>query len=153
MDKRDRAAAFTAFDAALAISPSLALAYLQGGVILAFAGDAERAIEWTERGLRLWRSSAFVTLALAHFHRGRFEEAAAAARKAVQSQPGFSMCHVVLAATLATLGQLEEARAAAARVLELQPPFRYGETFARVGCAPALAASLGEALATAGLPE
>src|SRR5262249_34983759 len=27
MDKRDRAAAFTAFDAALAISPSLALAY------------------------------------------------------------------------------------------------------------------------------
>src|SRR5262249_11948917 len=120
MDKRDRAAAFTAFDAALAISPSLALAYLQGGGILAFGGDAERAIEWTERDLRLWRSSAFVTLALAHFHRGRFEEAAAAARKAVQSQPGFSMCHLVLAATLATLGQLEEARAAAARVLELQ---------------------------------
>jgi adenylate cyclase len=99
MDGHDRAAAFAAFEAALAVSPSSALTYILGSVILSFAEEAERAIEWGERGLRLspldpWRSSAFISFALGHFHRGRYEEAAAAARKAVQFSPGFSLCHV-----------------------------------------------------------
>jgi adenylate cyclase len=158
MDGHDRAAAFAAFEAALAVSPSSALTYILGSVILSFAEEAERAIEWGERGLRLspldpWRSSAFISFALGHFHRGRYEEAAAAARKAVQFSPGFSLCHMVLAAALAKLGRLEEARAAATRVLELQPVFRYSRQLASVNCEPTLAASLGEALRAAGLPE
>jgi hypothetical protein len=48
---------------------------------------------------------------------------------------------------------MDEAKAAAARVLELQPTFRYGKQFSGVNCAPALAASLGEALSETGLPE
>jgi adenylate cyclase len=60
---------------------------------------------------------------------------------------------VLLAAPLAKLGRLEEAKAAAARVLELQPAFRYSRQFSGVDCAPALAASLSEALRAAGLPE
>ena len=44
LDGHDRAAAFAAFDAALAVSPSSALTYLQGSVILAFGGEAERAL-------------------------------------------------------------------------------------------------------------
>jgi hypothetical protein len=48
---------------------------------------------------------------------------------------------------------MKEAEAAAARVLELQPGFRYSRQFSGVDCAPALAASLGEALRSAGLPE
>ena len=65
MDKHDRAAAFAAFEAALAVSPSLALTYILGSLILAFSGEADRAIEWANRGLRLspfdpWRSTAFV---------------------------------------------------------------------------------------------
>ena len=55
--------------------------------------------------------------------------------------------------SLLNLGRLDEARVAAGRVLELQPNFRYGKQFAGVNCAPALAASLGEALRSAGLPE
>ena len=158
MDGHDRAAAFAAFEAALAVSPSSALTYILGSVILSFAEEAERAIEWGERGSRLspldpWRSSAFISFALGHFHRGRYEEAAAAARKAVQFSPGFSLCHMVLAAALAKLGRLEEARAAATRVLELQPVFRYSRQLASVNCEPTLAASLGEALRAAGLPE
>jgi len=158
MDKHDRDAAFAAFEAALAVSPSSAVTYIQGSVILAFGGEAERAIEWAERGLRLspldpWRASAFVALAMGHFHRGRYEEAASAARKAVQSSPGFSICYVQLAAPLAKLGRIEEAKAAAARALELQPTFRYSRYFAGANCAPALAASLGEALRGTGLPE
>ncbi len=158
MDKHDRAAAFAAFEAALAISPSSALSYILGSVVFAWAGDAERAIEWGERGLRLspfdpWRSSAFISIALGHFHRARYEEAAAAGRKSVQFSPGFSISYVVLAAPLAKLGRLEEAKAAAGRVLELQPAFHYSRLLAAVDCTPALAASLSEALRAAGLPE
>jgi hypothetical protein len=60
---------------------------------------------------------------------------------------------MLLAAPLAKLGRLEEAKAAAARVLELQPAFRYRRQFSGVDCAPALAASLSEALRAIGLPE
>ena len=131
MDKHDRAAAFAAFEAALAVSPSSAVTYIQGSVILALGGEAERAIEWAERGLRLspfdpWRTASFFALAIGHFHRGQYEEATAAARKAIQSSQGFSTSYVALAASLAKLGRLEEARAAATRVLELQPEFRSG---------------------------
>ena len=157
MDGHDRAAAFAAFEAALAVSPSTALTYILGSVVLGFAGEAERAIEWGERGLRLspldpWRSSAFISFAFGHFHRGRYEEAAAAARKAVQSSPGFSICHLVLAASLAKLERIEEARAAAARVLELLPVFRYSWFLTSVNCEPTLAASLSDALRVTGLP-
>jgi len=48
---------------------------------------------------------------------------------------------------------MDEARAAAARVSQLQPTFRYSKQFSGVNCAPALAASLGEALSETGLPS
>ncbi len=158
MDGHDRAAAFAAFDAALAISPSSALTYLLGSIILAWGGEAERAIEWSERGLRLspfdpFRSAAFFSTTIGHFHRGRFEEAVAAGRKAVQYGPGFSLSYVMLAAPLAKLGRLDEARAAAERALELQPVFRYNRLLAGVDCTLALADSLSAAFRAAGLPE
>jgi len=158
MEARDRAAAFAAFDAAIVISPSMALTFMLGSVVHSFAGDAEHAVEWAERGLRLspldpWRSAAFNSLALAHFHLGRHEEAVAAGRKAVQCSPGFSICYVLLAAPLAKLGRLEEAKAAAARALELQPVFRYTRFLAGANCEPTLAVSLSKAFSDAGLPE
>jgi adenylate cyclase len=158
MDGHDRAAAFAAFEAALAVSPSSALTYLLGSVVLAWGGGAERAIEWAQHGLRLspfdpWAFAAFGSLTLGHFQRGRYEEAANAAYKAVQSNPAHSINHVLLAAPLAKLGRLDDAKAASARVLELQPAFRYGRQFSGVDCAPALAASLSEALSATGLPE
>jgi tetratricopeptide (TPR) repeat protein len=158
MDAHDRAAAFTAFDAALAASPSSALTYICGSVVLGWSGEAERAIEWGERGLRLspFDPSAFAaygSVALGHFRRCRYEEAAAAAHKAVRSNPAHSINYVLLPAALVKAGRIEEAGTAAAGVLELQPGFRYGRQFSGVDCAPALAAALGEALRSTGLPE
>jgi TolB-like protein/Tfp pilus assembly protein PilF len=158
MDGHNRAAAFAAFEAALAVSPSSARTYIFGSVILAFAGEAERAIEWGERGMRLspfdpWAFSAFHALTLGHFHRGRYETAADAAHKAVQSNPAFSFSYMLLAASLAKLGRRKEAKAAAARVLELQPAVRYSRHFAGVDCSPALTAALCEALRGTGMPE
>jgi len=158
MDGHDHDAGFAALEAALAVSPSSAITYNVGGVMFGWAGEAERAIEWGERAMRLspfdpWAWSAFHAFALGHFHRGRYEEAARAARKAVQLNPGHSISYMLLVAPLAKLGRLKEAEVAAARVLELQPGFRYSRQFSGVDCAPALAASLGEALRAAGLPE
>lgn len=158
MDAHDRAAAFAALEAALAISPSSALTYILGSVILGWSGEAERAIEWSEQGLRLspfdsWAWAAFDAQAMSHLLRGRYEEACRAAYKSVQANPAHSITYVQLAAALARLGQLDEAKAAAARVIELQPAFRYSRQFAGVNCAPALAEALGSALRAAGLPE
>jgi adenylate cyclase len=158
MDGHDRAAAFVAFEAAVSLSPSSALSYILGSVDLAWSGRAERAMDWANRGLRLspfdpLRFAAFNALAMANFQLGRYDEAANAARRAIQSNPNFSICYVHLAAALAGLGQLEGARAAAARALELQPGFRYRKQFAGVAADPAFAASMGDALRVAGLPE
>ena len=158
MDANDRNSAFAAFDAALALSHSSALTYYCGSAILGWGGEAERAIEWAECGIQLspfdpWRFAAYHALTLGHFHRGRYQEAADSAYKAVQANPGHSISRMLLAAPLAKLGRITEAKVAAAHVLELQPTFRYSKQFSGVNCAPALAASLGEALRETGLPE
>jgi len=158
MDAHDRRAAFAAFDGALALSPSSALTYIAASVVYGWAGISERAIDWARRGMRLspfdpWTYGVYHALTLGHFYLGNYEEAADAARKAVQANPGFSISHMLLAAPLAKLGRLDEAKAAAARVLVLQPNFRHSRQFAGVNCAPTLAASMGEALRAAGLPE
>ena len=131
---------------------SAAALFFHGG------GEAERAIEWAERGLRLspfdpWAFAAFGSVMLGHFHRSRYEEAAAAAYKAVQANPAHSINYVLLAAALVKIGRIEEAKTAAARVMELHPGFRYTRQFSGVDCAAPLAASLGDALRATGLPE
>ncbi|TQI73743.1 TolB-like protein [Bosea sp. AK1] len=158
MDGHDRGAAFTAFEAALAISSSSALTYILGSVMLGWGGEAEQAIVWSERGMRLspfdpWAFAAFDAQAMSHLLRGRYKEACSAAYKSVHANPGHSITYVQLAAALAKLGRLEDAKCAAARVLELHPTFRFSRQFAGVNCAPALAEALGQALLLAGLPE
>ena len=154
--EHDHATASDAFEAALSLSPSSAFSYHLGSVIAGWAGNAERAIEWGERALRLSPFDplsylAYDSVAIGHFQRGRYEDAVNAARKAIQFNPGFSINFVFLAAPLAKLARLDEARAAVARVLELQPSFRISKQFNSVGCAPDLTALLTDALTKAGL--
>ena len=158
MDAHDRAAAFAAFDAALALSPSTALGLILGSVVHSWAAEAEPAIAWGERAMRLspfdsWAFAAFGSQALGHYLLERPQEAAKAAYQAVQANPGHSINYVILIGPLVALGRLNEAKAAAARVMELQPTFRFSRQFAGVDCAPVLAEKLGAALRAAGLPE
>jgi TolB-like protein len=158
MDGHDRAAAAQAFEAALALSPSSAFTYLIGSVVFGWGGDPLRAIDWGERALRLspvdhWNWFSCHGMALGHFARGEFQQAVAAARKAIQFNPGFSMSHMLLAASLVKTGRMEEAKNAAARVLALQPAYKFGRHFAGVDCEPTLAKALGEALRTVGIAE
>jgi adenylate cyclase len=158
MVEHDRDAARAAFAAAVALSPSSAFTYLMGSVVLSWAGDAERAIEWGEQALRLspfdpWNFNAWFGVFAGNFQQARYEDAANAARKSVQYNPGFSIPHMCLASVLVKLGRIDEAKAAAARVVALQPDFSIGEWYAALDPAPAIAVPLTEALRAAGLPE
>jgi len=157
-DEHDPATAFAAFNRAAAISPSNAFVLGFGSVVLAFSGQAELAIEWADRALRLspfdpLRHLPFNAMAMGHFTRGRYEQAAAASRNAIESNPPFSLLHAMLAASLARLEQVDAAKLAAARVLVLQPSFRVGGTLRALGLPPEVASPIGEAWREAGLPE
>jgi TolB-like protein len=157
MLEHDRATAFEALDRAHALSPSSSLTLSLGSVVFGYAGEAERAVDWGERALRLspldrLNYVSHHALAVAHFLRGRYEEAVSAARRAVQSNPGFSVAHSLLAAPLVKLGRMEEARAAAKQVLALQPSFSTAGFCAAIGMADVLAKPMGEAWREAGLP-
>ena len=102
----DRGLASEAFERALALSPSCALVYSLGCAVASYGGDAERAIDWGERAIRLSPLDAMnyiphFAIGLGHFVLGRHEEAVAAVRRALQLKPGFSGLYVLLAAPLA----------------------------------------------------
>jgi len=156
--EHNRPLSLDAFETALALSPSAASAYLWGSLILGWGAEAERAIEWGNRGIRLspfdpWVTAAYHGIGLGHFVRGRYEESVAAQRAAIRSKPGFSISHFLLAAPLVKLGRMDEAKAAAARGLELQPNYSSRGQCAAIGAVPELAAPLIEAMRAAGLPE
>jgi adenylate cyclase len=158
MVAHDRRAAIETFETALTLSPSCSIALMCGSVAMGFAGEAERALTWGEQAVRLSPFDRLIYaahhgLAMGHFINRRYEEAANAARRAIQSNPGFSLSHMFLAAALAGLGRVAEAKAAAARVLALQPNFRIGEFCAGLAIPAVLAVPLTEACLTAGLPK
>jgi TolB-like protein len=155
--EHDHATAFEAFEQAIAVSPSSSFARFFGSSAFAYAGEAERAIDWAERALRIspfdrLNYVAYHALAMAHFLRGRYDEAEHAARRAVQSIPSFSVSRGLLAAALAKLGRIEEARAVARQVLALDPSFGVARFCAIVGIPAALAEPLADAWSAAGLP-
>ena len=157
LDAHDEATAFAAFDRALALSPSNVFALACSAVVLAWTGCAEAAEERARRALRLspidpMNYLPHCALAIAHFQRGRHEEALAAARGAIIVAPRFSLPHAYEAAALARLGRGAEAAAAARRVLELQPGFTVRGFAVTVGINPAVFGLFEEAWREAGLP-
>jgi hypothetical protein len=92
MVEHDRMVAAEAFESGLGVSPSSALTYLLGSCALSWRGEAERPIEWGERGLRLSPHDrlafmAWVGISLGRFQQERYAEAIDAARRAIQSEP------------------------------------------------------------------
>ncbi len=82
---------------------------------------------------------------------GRFDEAVAAAKKAVRENPLYAVSYRCLASAFAHLGRETEAREAAAGLLELEPDFRISEWAARPGVSRHQLYIAG--LRKAGLPE
>ena len=155
----DYETATAAFDRSFALSSSSALALGFSSIVRAWKGDDATAVEQAERAIRLSPFDSliylpYVGLAYAHFAAGRFEEAAAAAGRASQSNPKFSPPYVLHAAALANLGRDEEARAVVYRLREVQPDLTVATAIRSARYAnPDKNAELGDALRRAGLPE
>jgi TolB-like protein/Tfp pilus assembly protein PilF len=157
-DNRDIAAAFDLFDRALALSNSNVFALCLSATALAWRGMPELAIERARHALRIspfdtLNYLSYIALSIASFQTGRFDEARDAARRAVESNPDFSVPHALLAAALARLGQAEEARAEALQVLALEPPFSIDRYSAMVELTPTVFRPFADVWREIGLPD
>jgi adenylate cyclase len=93
----------------------------------------------------------FTGIGLAYIGLGRFDEAVAAAKKALRKNQTYSASYRCLAAAQAHLGHGEEAKDAVARRLALEPNFHISDWFERNGRWHRQ--SYIEGLPKAGLPE
>jgi adenylate cyclase len=119
-------------DRAVALNPNSLRAWEQRGFTYVLAGQPEEAIRSFERVIRLspFDPSLFLTftgMGMAFIGLCRFDEAVAAAKKAVRRNPPYAVTYRCLAIALAHLGREAEAREAAAGLLELDPDFRISE--------------------------
>jgi adenylate cyclase len=143
-------------DRAVALNPNATVAWSQRGWTYQIAGQPEEAIRSFERAIRLSPFdpslfTKFIGMSTALICLGRFDEAVAAAKNALQAQPTFPMAYRCLAAALAHLGRDAEARKTVAQLLELEPGFRISEWAARSG--QWRAQTFVDGLLKAGLPE
>jgi adenylate cyclase len=159
-------------DRAVALNPNSNYVWLDRGWTYLSAGELEEAIRSFERAIRLspfdpWRLSTFAGMSAAFMGLGRFDEAVAAAKKALRENPFIlrenpftAIAYRCLASALVHLGREAEAREAAAGLLELEPNFRISEWVTRKGISEWAARTrqlpaglLIESLRKAGLPE
>jgi TolB-like protein/Flp pilus assembly protein TadD len=158
LEEHDIATSINLFDRALSLSSSNIFALGCSAVILAWMGKTELAIERAQRALRLSPFDPLnlrpcTALAISYYSTGQFGEAANAARRAIEFNPGFSPAHALLAAALVRFGHVDEAKVAARRVLVLQPTFTIRRFSITVGFEPAVFASFIDPWRVAGLPE
>jgi adenylate cyclase len=158
LEPREYEIAVSAFDRALALSNSSALALGFSAVTRAWRGESTIAIDQAEQALRLSPSDPmsnirYMAIAIAHFAASRFEEAAAAASRAIQANPRFSPPYWMRAAALANLGRIDDAEAVAQQLLRVQPQFTIGSITAAPFANREILDALGNALRRVGLPE
>ena len=157
MVARDHDAGINAIDRSLALNTSYATGFAFSAIVRAFAGQYDTAIEHSLRAIRLnpldpMGAQPYTSLVFAYLPLGRFEEAAAAAAKAVQLNPKFSVAHALYVVTLVKLGRMEAARTAAGRLLELMPEFNVQMVTWFPFTQREIVADMGEALRSAGIP-
>jgi TolB-like protein len=146
-------------DRAVGFNPNSFRAWQQRGWTCVTAGQPEEAIRSFERAIRLspFDPSLFITfigMSVAYIGLGRFNEAVAAAKKALRENQTNSTAYRCLASALAHLGCKTEAREAAAGLLELEPGFRICEWVSRIGLSRIDGLQLYiDGLRKAGLPE
>ena len=115
-----------AIDRALSLSPNLLMVQFCAGMVGCIVGKGDAALEHFERAMRIspldpGMGAFIVGAGLAHLISGRYDEALAAAQRAVQESPNFASGHRLMLVALGRLGRIEEAKLAARRMLELTP--------------------------------
>ena len=144
---------------ALTLNPHLSSAWQFSGLLKAFRGEPETAIEHLAQAMRLSPLDPSLysmqsATALAHFVAGRYEESVFWAEKASRANPNFLPAIRIIATSTGNSGQLERARKAGQRVLEIDPAFRVSRLSEHVPLRrPDDLARYSEGLRRAGLPE
>ena len=95
---------------------------------LAYVGQAERAVQHAQRGLRLSPIDKaiffyYTNLAYAHYAGSNYEEAVKWSKMAASDKPLYTANLRLLTAALAALNRLEEASTAAKAIIRLEPNF------------------------------
>jgi TolB-like protein len=153
----DSGAAF--IDKALALNPNLPAAWYVSGWIKLFLGERQPAIEHLARAMRLSPFDPLIfkiqaALAYAHFFSRRYDEASAAAARALHARPCYLTALRGAAASHALAGRVEEAHRLMSQMHELDPalclsnlegliPFHRSQDFGKWA----------DALRRAGLPD
>ena len=144
---------------ALALDPNLQIAWRCSGWVKIFLGDLESAIERFTRSISHSPRDPFIYVAyhgisFAHFHAGRYDDAAAWAEKALAEAPNHAPALRVVAASHALAGRLTEAQSAVARLCELDSSYRVSDVKEQfLSLRPEYTAKYEEGLRKAGLPE
>jgi adenylate cyclase len=128
---RDHDLALAAADRAVMINPNAAVVLGFDAVTRCLCGAYDKAIEHAEKAMRLSPLEPLVyyaafALSLACLLTGRFEEAVAHARKAIEGNRNFAFAYCVLALGCARLGRRQDAAEAVRRLIGAAPGFRIG---------------------------
>jgi adenylate cyclase len=145
-------------DRAVALNPNSAHAWNHRGQAYLLGGQCAEAVRSFERGIRLSPLDPYLYMSLAGMGFGlielrRFDEAAAAARKALRQNQVFAATYHCLASALGHLGREAEVREVVSRLLELEPDFRISEWVKRGAQWGRYNKLVIEGVRKAGLPE
>lgn len=126
--RREYDRAIAALEHAIELNPGLAVSYCGLGDSLAYEGRLDEAIDQFEMAIRLsphdpFRWAFYSYRALAHIFRREFADAAAWARRSVQTPNAQYWAHAHLVAALGHLGDIEQTRAAVAELMRIKPEF------------------------------
>ena len=118
--------AIGALNEAIALNPSLAIAHLFMGCTYAYGGLPDDGLHYLAHAERLsprdfTQAPIYSTCGLCHFIAGRYDQAIAFQRRALQLRPHFGTAWRTLAAAAGLAGDLETGQRALAECRRLQP--------------------------------
>lgn len=126
MVARNFDAAIAALNEAIALNPSLAIAHLIMGSTYAYGGFPDDGLHYIALAERMsprdfTQSAMYSVSGLCHLIAGRYDQAIAFQRRAIQLRPHFGTAWRTLAAAAGLAGDLETGRQALAQCRRLQP--------------------------------
>lgn len=121
---RQTAGALAALHEALTLNPSLAVCHMILGSTHGYAGEADEGLHHLALAEQMSprdfsQAAIYATVATCHFVAGRYVDAAAAGRRALELRPHFGTAWRTLAASLGQLGDIDTGKEALAQARRL----------------------------------
>ena len=112
-------------DRALALNPGYARGWFVSGVLRCYAGEADIAIQHTERSMRLSPreriGAPYWVIGASYFIKRDFEKASSALLSAIQYDPNNAPSYRYLASSYAHMGRMTDARSVIKRLRSISP--------------------------------